>query len=45
MLIQYKNVKICQADENIVLSNVNFKVDNGEFVWQEFAFEVHIQRT
>ncbi len=33
MLIQYKNVKICQADENIVLSNVNFKVDNGEFVY------------
>ena len=33
MLIEYKNVDICQADGKSVLTGVDFHVDNGEFVY------------
>ena len=32
MLIEYKNVNIYQADK-LVLANVDFHVDEGEFVY------------
>lgn len=33
MLISYKNVKICQQEGTSVLENVNFQVDEGEFIY------------
>lgn len=33
MLVEYKNATICQQDGTTVLSDVNFKVDEGEFVY------------
>ena len=33
MLVEYKNATICQQDGSIVLRDVNFKVDEGEFVY------------
>ena len=33
MLIEYKNVKVCQADGNVILSDVNFNVEEGEFIY------------
>ena len=33
MLIEYKNVNICQQDGEEVLRGVDFHVDNGEFVY------------
>jgi cell division transport system ATP-binding protein len=33
MLVEYKNATICQKDGITVLSNVNFHVDNGEFIY------------
>jgi cell division transport system ATP-binding protein len=33
MLIEYKNVTVCQKDGIPVLKDVNFHIDNGEFVY------------
>ncbi len=33
MLVDYKNATICQQDGSTVLRDVNFKVDEGEFVY------------
>jgi cell division transport system ATP-binding protein len=33
MLISYKNATICQQDGKEILKNVNFQVENGEFVY------------
>ena len=33
MLVEYKNATICQQDGSTVLREVNFKVDEGEFVY------------
>ena len=33
MLINYKNVNIYQQQENKVLENVSFQVEEGEFVY------------
>ncbi len=33
MLIDYKNVNIYQENDNLVLENVNFHVDEGEFIY------------
>lgn len=33
MLVEYKNATICQQDGSTVLRDVNFKVDEGEFVY------------
>ncbi|MBQ8487764.1 MAG: ATP-binding cassette domain-containing protein [Prevotella sp.] len=33
MLINYKNVDICHSDGEAVMNNVNFHVDEGEFIY------------
>ena len=33
MLIEYKNVEICQVDGTQILDKVNFRVDEGEFIY------------
>lgn len=33
MLVEYKNATICQQDGSVVLDHVDFKVDEGEFVY------------
>jgi len=33
MLVEYKNATICQQDGSTILSNVDFKVGEGEFVY------------
>jgi cell division transport system ATP-binding protein len=33
MLVEYKNATICQQDGSTILSDVDFKVDEGEFVY------------
>ena len=33
MLIEYKNVEICQVDGTKILDKVNFRVDEGEFIY------------
>lgn len=33
MLVEYKNATICQHDGTTVLKNVDFKVDEGEFIY------------
>jgi cell division transport system ATP-binding protein len=33
MLVEYKNATICQQDGSTILTHVNFKVDEGEFVY------------
>lgn len=33
MLIDYKNVEICQVDGTRILDKVNFRVDEGEFIY------------
>lgn len=33
MLVEYKNVTIAQQDGSLVLRNIDFKVDEGEFVY------------